>query len=101
MGSCQDFLLGAFFGYLLEWSGTIWLPIIAHFVNNTFSVIVSYFINAKVINDSIENVGSDNSTIYFAILSLFFTILLVVVLYKNEKRLIKIAWKIRHRKIQF
>lgn len=35
-------LLGALFGYLLIWSGSIWYPITAHFVNNGTTVIVAY-----------------------------------------------------------
>lgn len=34
--------LGALFGYLYLWSGNIWIAIIAHFVNNGFSVIAIY-----------------------------------------------------------
>jgi membrane protease YdiL (CAAX protease family) len=34
--------LGALFGYLLVYSGTIWLPIVAHFLNNTFGVLALY-----------------------------------------------------------
>jgi uncharacterized protein len=85
-GFIPRFLLGAFFGYLLEWSGTIWLPILAHFVNNAFSVVVSYFINANILNDSIENVGSDNATFYYAVISFLLTTFLIIVIYKNEKR---------------
>lgn len=33
-------LLGAYFGYLLRWSRSIWLPIFAHFLNNATVVIV-------------------------------------------------------------
>lgn len=32
-------LLGAFFGYLLWWSGSIWLPVIIHALNNTVYVV--------------------------------------------------------------
>ena len=32
-------LLGAYFGYLLYWSHSIWLPIFAHFINNAIAVI--------------------------------------------------------------
>ena len=32
-------LLGAYFGYLLRWSRSIWLPIFAHFINNAIAVI--------------------------------------------------------------
>lgn len=35
-------LLGALFGYLLVWSGNIWYPIVAHFVNNAATVIAAY-----------------------------------------------------------
>ncbi|HEY0771604.1 MAG TPA: CPBP family intramembrane glutamic endopeptidase [Sphingobacteriaceae bacterium] len=34
--------LGALFGYLLIWTGNIWYPIIAHFVNNGVTVIAAY-----------------------------------------------------------
>jgi len=36
-------LLGAFFGYLVLWSGSIWPAILAHFVNNVIAVIFYYF----------------------------------------------------------
>jgi membrane protease YdiL (CAAX protease family) len=36
-------LLGALFGYLYYWSGNLWLAILAHFVNNGFSVLAMYF----------------------------------------------------------
>lgn len=32
-------LLGAYFGYLLWWSGSIWLPVIIHALNNTIYVV--------------------------------------------------------------
>ncbi|MDR3367271.1 MAG: CPBP family intramembrane metalloprotease [Prevotellaceae bacterium] len=45
-GFIPRFLLGALFGYLLYWSGSLWLPIIAHFTNNALSV-VAYFYAAR------------------------------------------------------
>jgi len=41
-GFIPRFILGIVFGYLFLWSGTIWLPVIAHFFNNAISVIMSY-----------------------------------------------------------
>jgi uncharacterized protein len=41
-GFVPRMLLGLLFGYLLYWSGSIWLPIMAHFVNNASAVIFSY-----------------------------------------------------------
>lgn len=38
-GFIPRMLLGAYFGYLLLWSKSMWLPIIAHFTNNATAVI--------------------------------------------------------------
>lgn len=38
-GFLPRMLLGAYFGYLLYWGRNIWIPVFAHFVNNTFAVI--------------------------------------------------------------
>lgn len=38
-GFLPRMLLGAYFGYLLYWSGNIWIPVFAHFVNNAFAVV--------------------------------------------------------------
>src|SRR5690606_10916593 len=35
-------LMGAVFGYMLYWGKSIWLPIIAHFVNNATAVIYTF-----------------------------------------------------------
>jgi len=36
------FILGVLLGYLFYWSGSLWLPILAHFANNAQAVIFSY-----------------------------------------------------------
>jgi membrane protease YdiL (CAAX protease family) len=41
-GFLPRMLLGALFGYLLIWSGTIWISVLAHFVNNCVVVITAY-----------------------------------------------------------
>ena len=41
-GFLPRFILGLVFGYLFLWSGTLWLPVISHFLNNTVSVIAVY-----------------------------------------------------------
>lgn len=35
-------LLGAYFGYLLLWSGSIWLPVTAHVLNNIMFVLTAW-----------------------------------------------------------
>jgi uncharacterized protein len=41
-GFVPRFILGLIFGYLFFWSGTLWLPVISHFVNNAVPVIMVY-----------------------------------------------------------
>ena len=64
-------LLGAFFGYLLVWSRSIWLPIYAHFLNNSMAVVAAYMLNINLTTDEYEKVGTvDNGTIWMALVSL-------------------------------
>jgi membrane protease YdiL (CAAX protease family) len=39
--------LGALFGYLLVWSGSIWLPILAHFLNNAMATVGAYVLQLE------------------------------------------------------
>ena len=48
---------------MLVWSGSLWLPIIAHFTNNAFAVVVTYFIRFDKVNPSMESVGSEGGGI--------------------------------------
>lgn len=41
-GFVPRMLLGVFFGYLLVWTGSIWVPVFAHFVNNASAVLFAY-----------------------------------------------------------
>lgn len=41
-GFVPRMLLGALFGYLLYWSGSLWLPIIVHAANNTMYVVFQW-----------------------------------------------------------
>jgi hypothetical protein len=78
-------LMGALFGYLLLWSGSIWLPIFAHFLNNAFVVIYSYlkFNNFDIID--MDVIGSGDSW-WLGVLSGLFSALFVVILYKKNRK---------------
>lgn len=41
-GFFPRFALGVMFGYLYLWSGNLWLPMLAHFVNNAAAVLFSW-----------------------------------------------------------
>jgi uncharacterized protein len=76
-GFIPRMLLGVLFGYLLVWSGNLWMPIIAHFCNNAFAVIAMYLIDKEMISPEIENIGSTSGSYYLAIVSLGLIFLLM------------------------
>ena len=41
-GFVPRMLLGAYLGYLFYWSGSLWLPILAHFMHNSMSILADY-----------------------------------------------------------
>src|SRR5690606_3070331 len=43
-GFLPRMLLGALFGYLLFWGKSIWLPVLAHFLNNAFATISAFYL---------------------------------------------------------
>src|SRR5690606_9164914 len=47
--------LGALFGYLYFWSGNLWMPVLAHFVNNGFTLISLYLYDKVVIPIVVDN----------------------------------------------
>lgn len=46
-GFIPRMLLGAMFGYLLLWSNSLWVPVFAHFINNSVAVITAYVYQQK------------------------------------------------------
>jgi len=57
-GFFPRWLLGVMFGYLLVWSGTIWFPVFAHFMNNAVVVTLFYLINKGTISKEVEVFGA-------------------------------------------
>jgi membrane protease YdiL (CAAX protease family) len=60
-GFLPRFLLGTALGYLYFWSGSLWLPIVAHFTNNFLSVIVEFLFRRGIMHTDAENFGLDNA----------------------------------------
>ena len=60
-GFVPRLLLGAWFGYLMLWSGEMWTPFIAHALNNGAIVVVTYLANINIISSNfIDTIGTDN-----------------------------------------
>ena len=57
-GFVPRMLLGVWLGYLFVWTGSLWVPIIAHTLNNSTVVVMSYLSNKGVIPEGFsDNLG--------------------------------------------
>lgn len=84
-GFIPRLLLGAFFGYMAYWSGSLWTAIIAHAINNS-TVIIAHAVNTKF-NWNLDEVGTsaqDNLPI-MAIASVIITTTLIYHFAKTRK----------------
>lgn len=84
-GFLPRLLLGGMFGYLLVWSGSLWLPIIAHFINNAAAVILLYMIDKGQVNPRIEEFGTGTGEWYVALFSLIMGVLILAAI-RNQKK---------------
>ena len=85
-GFLPRMVLGAMFGYMLEWSGTLWLPIIAHFVNNATAVIAYYLMQKGLIGNGIDKTGtSSDGSSYLVLVSIIFLFVFFRALYLGSK----------------
>ncbi len=57
-GFIPRMLLGALFGYLYYWSGNLLYPMVAHFINNGFTLLMIYLYRSDITNFDIENTES-------------------------------------------
>ena len=74
-GFIPRMLMGALFGYMLVWTGSLWVPILMHFTNNAMAVLL-YFITLRAGWDmeTIDAIGTGN-TLWLGIASLVITII--------------------------
>lgn len=85
-GFIPRMLLGIVFGYLLYWSGSILMPMLAHFINNAFAVTAFYFMKDTDMLEKTENFGAEPSTYIFVLISLGFLILFFYFFKKEGNR---------------
>jgi uncharacterized protein len=50
-GFLPRLILGLIFGYLFLWTNSIWLPVLAHFINNAVPTAGAFFRGAEAINE--------------------------------------------------
>ena len=85
-GFVPRMVLGVWLGYLLVWTRSLWVPIIAHTLNNSTVVFFSYMANKGIIADDFgDNLGipAPGDFPWLAMLSLIASLALAIWAHRN------------------
>ena len=82
-GFIPRMLMGALFGYVFVWTGSLWVPIVMHFVNNGMAVLVYYILSLPgvAIDTNYADTLGAGTTWWLGIISLLTVGILLRVLY--------------------
>ena len=82
-GFIPRMLMGAMFGYIFVWSGSLWLPIVMHFTNNGLAVFVYWLVGEE--NNYADTIGA-GVTWWLGVLSLLVTSLGLLIFYRRTRK---------------
>ena len=78
-GFVPRMLMGAMFGYIFVWTGSLWVPMTMHFVNNGLAVLAYYFFGQ---NSSADTIGT-GAAWWVGVVSLIITSLGLLIFYRK------------------
>ena len=84
-GFLPRFILGIILGYLFYYSKNLWIPIIAHFINNALAVLIMYSAFANKLNTDISEIEKTDINFLQASIS-FVVVMLFIYLFKKINR---------------
>jgi hypothetical protein len=82
-GFIPRMLMGAMFGYIFVWTGSLWLPILMHFTNNGIAVVTYYLYGAENDAKNIADTFGAGDTWWVGLLSLVITSLGLLIFYRR------------------
>ena len=85
-GFVPRMLLGAMFGYVFVWSGSLWVPITMHFVNNGLAVLVYYLMGESADTKNIADTFGAGDTWYLGVFSILITSLGLLIFYRRTHK---------------
>ena len=85
-GFVPRMLLGAMFGYVFVWSGSLWVPITMHFVNNGLAVLVYYLMGESENPKNIADTLGAGDTWYLGVFSILITSLGLLIFYRRTHK---------------
>ncbi len=72
-GFLPRFALGVMLGYMMYWSGSLWLPVIAHFINNFLAVITTWAVANEGLKINPDTIGTEPGQSAMLGISVFLT----------------------------
>ncbi|HKR05068.1 MAG TPA: CPBP family intramembrane glutamic endopeptidase, partial [Bacteroidia bacterium] len=84
-GFLPRMVLGIFLGYLLVWSGSLWLPMLAHFINNAAAVVLTFLVQQNKIGFDPETVGTASDEKIMLLSSIAITFFLIYLIFRIER----------------
>jgi uncharacterized protein len=75
-------ILGIMFGYLFVITKSLWVPILAHFVNNGAAVIVAFLFRKEILQSDYQEIGYSENPLW-VIISILTIVVLFVVIIRN------------------
>jgi membrane protease YdiL (CAAX protease family) len=77
-------VLGILFGYIFIWTGSLWIPIILHFLFNGITVVAAYLYNTGHTSTDFDSFGTtDNNLIIIG--SFVISTLFLFFIYRSRK----------------
>jgi hypothetical protein len=83
LGFMPRLALGAFFGYLAWWTGSLWAGMMLHFLNNALAVVLAFMIRNYHVPAWVDDAGSDSPAMAAA--GLVVTALISWLLWRSRK----------------
>jgi membrane protease YdiL (CAAX protease family) len=80
------FVLGIIFGYIFAWSGSIWITIHAHFVNNALAVIYYHLYYNGRTDDQLELIGTEGYGLFYSFSGAVMAALLIFLIYRYYRK---------------
>ena len=77
-GFVPRLLMGALFGYVFLWCGSLWVPIVMHFTNNGLAVLFYYLFDTNDAGKSYADTIGAGTTWWLGVISLLVVIALVI-----------------------
>ncbi len=85
LGFIPRIMLGALFGYLFVWTGSIWIAVLAHFINNGLAVLYYYIFDRGRVVTEPDSIGMEQNAALMIIASAVITILMLAAIQQQRK----------------